>query len=455
MFLTDDHFFWEDHVTAYQEATLPDVLTAREKRVEHQKQMLARHGMTLICFTLNIAGPVKVDEETRFAFFHGASRLRDALRLSGIRVAEEADHTSVAGHEIMLAVTGDPLQIKRLCTGIEETDLMGRLYDMDVLRPDGSKVSRGEIGYAERCCIVCGSAGRGCASRRIHSAEQVRQKESEIIRSAQIQLVSEKISACAVRALLIEVGVAPKPGLVDRIDSGSHRDMDIFTFFSSISVLQPTFAACYRLGAAHSGNDFPSLQSLGLEAEAAMYRATGGVNTQKGIIFMMSVLCYTAGQLGSALTADAWQEACAALYSKRTSVPAPASHGEAVYQQYGAAGVKGEAKAGFPSVFKIGVPALHKAQKLSLNDRCLYALLVLIASVEDTNMLFRCGKNAAEQARTQVRNLLASADHLLPNMEALQQLNLSFIQQNLSPGGCADLLASSVFVTDWLAEIAI
>ena len=52
----------------------------------------------------------------------------------------------------------------------------------------------------------------------------------------------------ACQALLYEAAVTPKPGLVDRANNGSHRDMDFFTFQASAAALWPYFARCVRIG---------------------------------------------------------------------------------------------------------------------------------------------------------------------------------------------------------------
>ena len=44
-----------------REVTVADMLRARDARVERQAQMLKKHGVPLISFTMNIAGPVKMD----------------------------------------------------------------------------------------------------------------------------------------------------------------------------------------------------------------------------------------------------------------------------------------------------------------------------------------------------------------------------------------------------------
>ena len=56
----------------------------------------------------------------------------------------------------------------------------------------------------------------------------------------------------ATRSLLYEVSVSPKPGLVDRFDSGAHADMDFFTYLDSSTALTEYFRIAYLEGAASS-----------------------------------------------------------------------------------------------------------------------------------------------------------------------------------------------------------
>ena len=99
----------------------------------------------------------------------------------------------------------------------------------------------------------------------------------------------------ATRSLLYEVSITPKPGLVDRIDSGAHTDMDFFTYLDSSVALTEYFRLAYLESRVHSHLPAPELFShlreLGLQAEQQMYEATGGVNTHKGSIFTLGLLC--------------------------------------------------------------------------------------------------------------------------------------------------------------------
>ena len=196
------------------EVSLEDVLRAREERVMHQQDMLKRHHRPLVCFTMNIAGPVKVNEETAYAFRVGSVRLLEGLKTMGFDVLEKQDISSAAGYGIILSVNAPSGAVKKLCVSLEELDPLGRLFDMDVIQENGEKLDRDH----ERCCLVCGQAGRGCASRRIHSVEQIQQVTWNLIRDHRTQAQSEQIARLAVQSLLDEVCVTPKPGLVDRMD---------------------------------------------------------------------------------------------------------------------------------------------------------------------------------------------------------------------------------------------
>ena len=56
--------------------SLVQMLDARERRVQHQQELLARYHKPLICFTMNICGPVKDSPLIRRGFGRGRQLLR-------------------------------------------------------------------------------------------------------------------------------------------------------------------------------------------------------------------------------------------------------------------------------------------------------------------------------------------------------------------------------------------
>lgn len=423
------------------EVTLAEVLAAKEHRVLRQQALLREYGFSLVSFTMNIAGPIKTDSYSRAAFLLGREKLLSAMGSMGYTVAVMEDNSSVAGFELLCAVDAPPEELKKICILLENAAPVGRLFDMDVIARDGEKLSRAE----ERCCLVCGRPGRECASRRLHPVAELRDVTNRIIREHFLNADGEELASLAVQSLLDEVCVTPKPGLVDRAGNGSHQDMDIFSFNSSASVLWPYFRECFLKGAASAElpaeEVLPLLKAPGLEAERVMYRATGGVNTHKGAIYTLGILCAAAGRLWSVETrpeAFLWLQACGGIASSNA-----------------APGVREEVAEGLPSVRTVALPALQEAEAagLNFNDACLYVLLHLISEVRDTNMVCRGGEEKALAARRKVKSWLdglrLSPEMFSASAKGLSELSQFFVSENLSPGGCADLLAAALLVSRW------
>ena len=120
--------------------------------------------------------------------------------------------------------------------------------------------------------------------------------------SARDDLLFELIGAQAFHAQLQELATWPKPGLVSHVDAGSHRDMDGAMLQRSAEVLRPFFVELAHAGWERSG--MSHLRAIGLRAEAAMLTATGGVNTHRGAIFGLGLLCAAAGATATSLSDD-------------------------------------------------------------------------------------------------------------------------------------------------------
>ncbi len=261
---------------------------------------------------------------------------------------------------------------------------------------------------------------------------------------------AEAIAALAVACLRREVATYPKPGLVSHVDPGAHADMDAALLLRSADTLGPYFADLAEAGGHGAGMD--TLRVIGIAAEAAMLAATGGVNTHRGAIFGLGLLAAAAGfrdarggsrPLGR-LVADLWGAAIA-------GGPIPLhSHGSMAARRYRAGGARREAMLGFPTLYALGLPALRAAEALRPDDPeavRVQVCLALIADVEDTNLLHRGGAAGLAFAQGAARDFLAAGGIGHPGWHArAQALHATFVARNLSPGGCADLLAMTLFL---------
>ena len=265
----------------------------------------------------------------------------------------------------------------------------------------------------------------------------------------------DDLTALAVAALLDELEVFPKPGLVSRVDAGAHRDMDHALMTASALALAEPFRAIADAGA--RGARFREvLVPLGIEAERAMMRATGGVNTHRGAIFTLGLLVASAARAAVSgvrpgaddirrTLLDAWGGDL-----RRHALAADgSSHGGRVRQTSGLGGVREEAAAGFPLVFDLALPHLREVADAGLTADAarVETIFVLMRAAADTNVLYRGGQSAAAHVRASAENFLAAGGCRTSGWQArAEAVHRDFTAYNISPGGCADLLAAALFL---------
>jgi triphosphoribosyl-dephospho-CoA synthase len=256
----------------------------------------------------------------------------------------------------------------------------------------------------------------------------------------------------AVAALYAELALAPKPGLVTPFDRGSHDDMDASTFLRSLFALRGYFIAIAEAG--YRDAPFSTLRTLGLDAEAAMQRATGGINTHRGAIFSLGLLVAQAARLralhGGVPCAEQVCRAVADWRDALLDAPLdPSSHGQRVRRAHGVAGVREQAAAGYPILREIALPTLRAALGEGILREAALAqtLMALIAQVQDLNLLHRGGRDGLYLAQRLARGFLVEGGVRRSDWrEQLQTIGTCFVEHRLSPGGSADLLACTSFL---------
>jgi triphosphoribosyl-dephospho-CoA synthase len=261
-----------------------------------------------------------------------------------------------------------------------------------------------------------------------------------------------RIAKLALHALHAELKLSPKPGLVTPHDNGSHCDMNAQTFMRSLASLRHYFRDIVLAGARDT--EFSALQRLGCAAEARMLRATGGINTHRGAIFTLGLLGAAAGRLqarGLPLSPQGLCETVRKCWGPAiaSSLPVVPSHGAVVRERYGFSGARAEAAYGFPSVLRIGLPALDRALAEGLDTRRsqLQALFTLMSKVPDTNLLYRGGMQGllfTQAAAAQF--LLQGGTQAHGWQESAARIGRDLVARRLSPGGSADLLSATWYL---------
>lgn len=308
----------------------------------------------------------------------------------------------------------------------------------------------------------------------------------------------ERIGWRVRNALLGEVYATPKPGLVDRRDTGAHRDMNYETFLASTEAITPFMVRMFAEGmdataAGHTPEEvFQAIRGIGLEAERAMYAATDGVNTHKGMIFTMGIVLAAAGILYARADKTSGQITVDAILDRTRQMTArsmaedfrkmlehpPKTHGERLFQTYGERGIRGQAMEGFPILRDTAVPWLRRFQNIGTDaelQRAISAratlrrgllqdtgsmhaehfenavhvstLIAIMSVLNDTNVFIRSSYEDMCWLQAESSTILGmGAMFTEEGVRAIEALNMACIEKNISPGGAADILAVAILL---------
>jgi triphosphoribosyl-dephospho-CoA synthase len=272
---------------------------------------------------------------------------------------------------------------------------------------------------------------------------------------------AERLGEQVVEALIEEVTLAPKPGLVDLRSRGAHYDLDWKLMCLSAHALQPTFVEMARAGI----ETRPTLAlrerigAIGRDGEVRMLHATGGVNTHRGAIWALGLLV-TAAACEPEHLAPGGVAARAGSIARLPDRHAPSltgHKGEQARLDYNVGGARGQAQAGFPHVVQGALPELSHSRLRGDSETAarLNALLAIMASLDDTCVLARGGPAALAETQSGARRVLEHGGvAALAGRRHLKALDQRLVELHVSPGGAADLLAAALFLDRLQTEAA-
>lgn len=270
------------------------------------------------------------------------------------------------------------------------------------------------------------------------------------------------IAHLATRALHAELDTTPKPGLVDKDNSGAHRDMDHALMSRSIRAIHPYFVRLALLGFAADMPSHDDIVKTGIEAERAMFEATNGVNTYKGALFSMGLAVVAAAGKAWQGCSITPQTLSAAISKLAFAFPdTKGTHGSKAKQTAASEtatfkGALDNAREGYPMLFNDWLPFYANLSKNGEPHALHLTLLRIMCDLDDTNIVYRTSLAMMKQVKEESRSVLSrwsEATHGTPQADGdtnldtiLGDMNRSFVQRNISPGGSADMLSLVVFI---------
>lgn len=248
------------------------------------------------------------------------------------------------------------------------------------------------------------------------------------------------------QSMLYELFTYPSFGKVSIYSKGAHDDMDHYTFVDSISVLNKYMYQFAKIGYSDLtiNEMYRKAVEIGIKCEKAMFLKTKGINTHKGLIFVLGTLvCSTMKALYQndnfekifhyvRLITKPKIDELSHLVTKNDL-----SHGEKIYLEYNIEGVRKEAYLGFPII-------QETLKILNINDKSTHvlALIYIMSKCDDTTILHRIGLDGLREVKKVMSDLYEKGY----DIDTLEQVKKDFIKKNVSPGGSADLLCGTFFL---------
>lgn len=427
------------------------ILEARENRVIKQRKMVEEYKSTIVSFSMNIPGPNKDSDLYRSAFDVGVENIKRALATSLLK--EEIDYLTT-GSEAIFAVDEEAMAVKKLMLEIENKHDLGRFFDIDVLDSHLKGISRSDVGVSKRPCYICKKEANICRREGNHSLEEL----IEFINCKCKIYLKKDLANLAVKALMYEVSASPKPGLVDRLNNGSHTDMTFFTFLESAFSMSRGFEQIVDLAETIDGEVTPdflgAIRSIGIEMEEGMFKATGHVNAHKGALFTLALTVFASAysfRIRGSYDHDYMRQIIMAMTRGLTDelkqAKDPVSHGEILYKDHGILGIRGEAEAGYPNVFEKALPYLFDNRCEDKNALMINTLFVLMTSVDDSNILWRQDVKTLNEVKVSSEAFLSSGGMFSKEgPRKAKEIDENFTRRRISPGGSADLLSMTLFL---------
>lgn len=271
---------------------------------------------------------------------------------------------------------------------------------------------------------------------------------------------NKNIATLATKALLYEVSISPKAGLVSRLSNGSHKDMNFYTFIDSSLALHNYFLNCFDYGQEKlfsCPNFFKDLREVGKVAEKEMYEATKGINTHKGTIFSMGILLAVLGvhlkenkEINLKILSEKIKEMCKPLLNELEDADNIFTYGEKAYKEYHLTGARGLAISGYEIVLLDGINKLKDFCKtLDFETACILLLFYYMSVLDDTNIVNRASITTLKEVQILSKELFEENKKTLVKeniKNSMSKLNDIFIEKNISAGGSADLLILTIFI---------
>lgn len=136
-------------------------------------ELAAARDVSIISTALNIPFVLKIKEKYRDVCRTLSNDLKNFLTTLGVHICGEIEFDNTQGYVRLMMSDDDPILIKKFCLDFENRSKAGRVFDADVLTPQGIPVTRQAQGLSQRKCYICDLPARLCSAAGTHNQDEI------------------------------------------------------------------------------------------------------------------------------------------------------------------------------------------------------------------------------------------------------------------------------------------
>ena len=442
---------------------ITEFLLDRDRRVLYQEHLLKENkDKTLVTIRINYPGI----EKSNYITDNIVNTIyNEILTYYGKFIVFEDKYKNKEGIVAHFLFDLDFVNVKKEMINVEEEHILGRCLDIDVYTLKNDKVigiSRSDLFKKPRRCFICDLDAKICSRAQTHTIDEIKNYFEVVYKNfkdsqKKTESLAYEVSQMALKAMISEVSTFPSFGLVSPISSGAHKDMDYYTFLNSAVAITPFLKKMFEVGYSYYSPEyiFDAIRDIGKECEKKMFEATNNINTHKGMIFLMGI---SMAAIGKALYENKEfyqiQDIIKSMVKnilddfKELHKKEKLTHGERLYLEYGFTGIRGQVQDGLSVLFD-NIIDNYINSDLKENDLYTQILIELMARVEDSTVVYRHDISTLRKVQSDAKDLLNMGGIFTEEgKQKCHELEDIYINENISPGGCADLLAISILLID-------
>jgi len=399
------------------------ILIDREKRIlEINKYIDNYHVVTL---KANIPGPNKNINEAFILLDIFNEKILDFKPLKSFFIDGSDGRTYIY-------LFPKDTYLKEEMIKLEETKL-GRFVDIDCFYKSNISIQRN----IPRRCYICDNDARICNRLKKHSIKELLTFIKESIKSYFVDLICESYDF----AIKKELDLDPKFGLVTRLTNGSHKDMNYDLMIKSSEAIKRYFIMMFEYTYKNKTifECYKKSKELGILAEKEMFKTTNGINTYKGLIFSLGLIITAFGYIinNYNIKENIFDLIKFMASPLKNELGLKNTNGDIAYKEHNLGGARFEAINGYKTIYDY----LIKNDNIYDSDIDITnALAYFIYNIDDT-VLYKRAKTYEKYLY--IKNIFKDYKY---DLEYNKKITLEFINDNISFGGAADMLVSTIFI---------